>query len=105
MRFLLTAAIVLCATAAHAQNMFQMNNWMQNQYNGAYRAAQPYYAYPAYRPYRSYGMRPIYSPNLDRQQLIWEEQNQTRELRQMNRTLQFMEWDLQDAAQARRWGD
>jgi hypothetical protein len=51
---------------------------------------------------RAYYGRPVYGrryfADFDRQQVIFETQNQTRELRQMNRTLQFMEWDLQDAA-------
>lgn len=97
MRSLLAVAVVLFASSASAQNMWQMNAAYQNQFNSAYQsAAMPYY-------YRGYGYgygsySPIYSPSLQRQALLYEQQDQTRQLRRMNWTLQLMEWDLQDAA-------
>lgn len=104
MRSLLIAGIVLVASSASAQNMWQMNAAYQNQINTAQASAWPVYApvYVAPRPY--YGYRPIYRggylSDFDRRQAVLEAQDQTRQLRRMNRTLQFMEWDLQDAARA-----
>lgn len=104
MRALLFSVIVLFASAAQAQTIWQMNAAYQNQINTAQQAAMPVYGYgygygyaPAYRSYH-----PYYSTNLQRQALLYEAQNQTRALRQMNRTLRYMEWDLQDAARAQK---
>lgn len=102
MRLFLFLLLVVVASSAQAQSLWQMNAAYQNQINSAQMAANPYgygygygYAptYPVYRPY--------YSTNLQRQALLYEAQNQTRALRQMNRTLRYMEWDLQDAARRR----
>ncbi len=95
MRFLLLAAVALTASTASAQSMWQMNAAYQNQFNMAQASAWPVYApvYVAPRPfYRGYA--PLYSSDFYRQGLFLEQQDQTRQLRQMNRTLRFMEWDL-----------
>jgi len=96
---------LLLATPASAQNIWQMNNAYQNQFNNAY--AQPYV--PVYTP-RYYAPVRTYSSNRYLRSLDYStydmnrwaaEQDQLREMRKMNRTLQFMEWDLQDAARRR----
>lgn len=111
MRSLLTIAILLIASSASAQNMWQMNAAIQNQYNQAYQSTWPAYGYaPAYRPYvapRYVAPRyvaPIsrYSDDFDYGISRWSaEQDQLREMRKMNRTLRTMEWDLQDIASGR----
>jgi hypothetical protein len=82
-----------------------MNNAYQNQFNNAY--AQPYV--PVYTP-RYYAPVRTYSSNRYLRSLDYStydmnrwaaEQDQLREMRKMNRTLQLMEWDLQDAARLR----
>jgi hypothetical protein len=111
MRSLLLA--LLLATPVSAQNIWQMNNAYQQQFNNAY--AQPYvpvYTPRYYAPVRSFGSSIVRSNgrsnairSLDRSTYElnrWSaEQDQLREMRQMNRTLQLMEWDLQDAARRR----
>lgn len=102
MRLFLAAAVaILVAPSAHAQNIFQMNAAVQQQYNNAYQSAWPVYA-PTYyaRPYRPL-YRGGYLDDFDRRQIAIESQQQTLEMRRMNRTLQFMEWDLRDAARRR----
>ena len=100
MRSLLLA--LLLATPASAQNIWQMNNAYQQQFNNAY--AQPYvpvYTPRYYAPVRTYtSNRYLRSLNRSTYELNrWSaEQDQLREMRQMNFTLQQMEWDLRDAA-------
>lgn len=103
------AILLFLATPASAQNIWQMNNAYQNQFNNAY--AQPYvpvYTPRYYAPVRSFDRsivrsNAIRSLNRSTYELNrWSaEQDQLREMRQMNRTLQLMEWDLQDAARRR----
>ena len=96
---------LLLATPASAQNIWQMNNAYQQQFNNAY--AQPYV--PVYTP-RYYAPVRTYSSNRYLRSLDYStyelnrwaaEQDQLREMRKMNFTLQQMEWDLQDAARRR----
>lgn len=98
MRPLLFSALVLIASTASAQNMHQMNAAYQNQFNNAFQSAwTPYYAPRYYGGYRPYYGSP-YGSSFQQRAMALEAENQTRQLRRMNRTLQFMEWDLQDAA-------
>lgn len=99
MRTLITLALLLTASSASAQNMWQMNSAIQQQYNNAY----PSYGYGyGYRPtYRSVYTAPRYSAPryygndiLYRHQLISEQQDQTRALRSIDNTLQNMELDM-----------
>lgn len=98
---LFAAALVLCASSANAQTMWQMNAAYQNQYNSAFQsAAMPYYYAPAYRPiYRpafrgSYGLPDYGTPrDIYRQQMISEQQRQTRALRSIDNALRNMEID------------
>lgn len=96
MRSLLFLAIVLLASTASAQNIFQMNAAYQNQINQAQQsAAWPAYGYgyaPAYRPAyvapRRYGS---YGGDFYRSQSLWEQQRQTRALRSIDNSLQMMQ--------------
>lgn len=94
MRTLILAALLLAASTASAQNIWQMNAAIQNQYNNAYPAYGYGYGYrPFYRPVyaapRYYGNDMLY-----RQQMIFEQQRQTRALRSIDNTLQNMELDM-----------
>lgn len=99
------AILLLLATPASAQNIWQMNAAYQNQFNNAY--AQPYIPvctpryYAPVRPFTSNRyLRSLDYSTYDMNR--WSaEQDQLREMRKMNRTLQLMEWDLQDAARRR----
>lgn len=105
MRFLITATVlVVIVQVAHAQNIFQMNAAVQNQFNAAQQSAWPVYppAYPRHMaPHRATFRFDYYGGDFYRQGMLLEQQDQTRQLRRMNRTLQMMEWDLQDAARRR----
>ena len=99
MRTLITLALLLTASTASAQNMWQMNSAIQNQYNNAYPSYgygygyrptyRPVYAAPRYSAPRYYGNDMLY-----RHQLISEQQDQTRALRSIDNTLQNMELDM-----------
>ena len=97
MRHLILTALLLTASSASAQNMWQMNAAIQNQYNNAYPSYgygygygyRPMYAAPRYAAPRYYGNDMLY-----RQQMLGEQQRQTRALRSINNTLQNMELDM-----------
>lgn len=97
MRHLILTALLLTASSASAQNMWQMNAAIQNQYNNAYPSYgygygygyRPMYAAPRYAAPRYYGNDMLY-----RQQMIFEQQRQTRALRSIDNTLQNMELDM-----------
>ena len=104
MRSILFAAIVLVASSANAQSIWQMNAAYQNQINQAQQsAAWPVYGYgyaPVYRPAyvapryvapRTYG---YYGGDFYRSQALFEQQRQTRELRSIDNTLQNMQLDM-----------
>lgn len=107
MRSAILAAVLLTASSASAQTVWQMNAAYQNQFNQAQQSAAPYYCAPAYRPY--YAPRyvaPIsrYSRDYDYGVSRWStEQDQLREMRKANFTLRMMEWDLQDMANEKRF--
>lgn len=92
MRTLIIAALLLTASTASAQSMWQMNAAIQNQYNNAY----PAYGYGYRSFYRPVYAAPRYYGNdmLYRQQMIGEQQRQTRALRSIDNTLQNMELDM-----------
>jgi hypothetical protein len=95
MRSALVSLLVLCASSAHAQNIFQMNAAVQNQYNMAQQSvALPYYYAPTYRPYYVAPRRFNYYGDFYRTQAIFEQQRQTRALRSIDNTLQNMELDM-----------
>lgn len=95
MRPILFASIVLLASSAHAQSIWQMNAAYQNQINAAQQAAAlPYYYAPARTFYvapRRYG---YYGGDFYRTQAIFEQQRQTRALRSIDNTLQNMSLDM-----------
>ena len=104
MRSALIAALILTASSASAQNIWQMNAAYQGQINQAQQsAAMPYYYAPVYRPYYA----PRYAAPISRYDYgvsRWStEQDQLREMRKANLTLRMMEWDLQDMANEARF--
>jgi uncharacterized protein YijF (DUF1287 family) len=95
MRSALVSLLVLCASSAYAQNIFQMNAAVQNQYNMAQQSvALPYYYRPVYRPLYAPRRFDYYGGDFYRTQAIFEQQRQTRALRSIDNTLQNMELDL-----------
>lgn len=100
MRSLLAAFIVLFASTANAQNIWQMNAAYQNQINSAQAAAWPVYA-PVYVAPRPYYGRPVYAPVYGGG---YYSDDTAFEIRQLNNTLQFNESVRQlDAIRNRPW--
>lgn len=95
MRHLILTAVLLTASSASAQDLWRMNAAYQNQFNNAYPSYgygygyRPMYAAPRYAAPRYYGNDMLY-----RQQMLGEQQRQTRALRSINNTLQNMELDM-----------
>lgn len=100
MRALLFTIAVLVASAAHAQNMWQINSMYQGQINAAQQsAALPYYYGYGYAP-RYYGRGysyPRYYGGSDfyRSGMLYEQQQQTRQLRRANLNLQAIQAELE----------
>ena len=92
MRHLILTALLLTASSASAQDLWRMNAAYQDQLNNAYR---PYgYGYaPAYRPVyaapRFYNTGTVYG-----QQRMFEEMEQTRALKNINRSLEGIEFQM-----------
>lgn len=88
MRSLLAVVVVLVASSASAQNVWQINAAYQNQINSAQAAAwRPYYA-PVYVAPRPYYGHPVYAPVYDDG---YYGDDTAFEIRRLNDTLKFNE--------------
>ena len=107
MRPLIFASLVLIASTASAQNMFQMNAAYQNQFNNAYRSASPYYGggyyAPYYAPARVAPVARLYRPggpiratqrSFYQSDRLFAEQLEIQELRNINSSLNDIEFQM-----------
>ncbi len=86
MRHLILTALLLTASTASAQDLWRMNSAYQNQINRAQRSAYGYGGGYGYRTYAPRYVAPAYverdfgASNFYRQQLLFEQRQQTRAL-------------------------